>query len=40
MPQKAKLADAFCPEHKWDVYNLEESKISYKEAPEDDDHQH
>jgi hypothetical protein len=31
MPQKVKLADAFCPVHKWDQYVVSESKVSFKE---------
>lgn len=31
MPQKTKLADAFCPEHKWGQYFIEEAQVSFKE---------
>jgi len=37
MPQKAKLADAYCPEHKWEVYKIEESQVSFKDGPEEDE---
>ncbi len=36
MPQKVKLADAFCPVHKWDQYVVSESKVSFKEDFDDE----
>lgn len=36
MPQKVKLADAFCPVDKWGVYTIEESDVSFKESQEED----
>lgn len=31
MPQKVKLADAFCPIDKWGQHKIEESEVSFKE---------
>jgi hypothetical protein len=36
MPQKTKLADAFCPEHKWGQYVIQEKDVSFKESSEQD----
>ena len=36
MPQKVKLADAFCPVHKWEQYAISESDVSFKEYLENE----
>jgi len=36
MDQKTKLADAFCPVHKWDVYSENIHNPTYKEDISDD----
>lgn len=37
MPQKAKLADAFCPEHKWDAYHIDVNDTEFKTAIDEED---
>ena len=37
MPQKTKLADAFCPIHKWESYQLDPNEVNYKELIGEDD---
>ena len=37
MPQKVKLADAFCPVHKWEQYVIDEREVSFKEDLENEE---
>jgi len=37
MPQKTKLADAYCPVHKWDVYVVDSNDTEYKHLLDEED---